>query len=1024
MAVRIQILDYNYSNNTVGNNLITDPSLATGVNWDAGNGWTIANGHATHTAGSFGYLNATNITLFQGQRYKIEYKIENRTAGSFVLANHLEGGANGFIQTNNGVFEYEWQQGGSNLDKLSLWGSSDFNGNIKYVNLFALSGIDRSKSIIGELELTDHSDFPFALTFQIADAKDITATTGEYSKTFKVPATKNNNKLLKHIYNPLVVPQTNMTTFKDCTIIVDGMQELQGLIKISGMGGYGKNISYYDCTFFGNNISWAKKIEGKYLNEPDLFQNSKNLVYNREGIIATWSYDNCTSGSPIVYPVTSYGDFNPEGLQQSIQLLKTHNQVLSTGGAGYYGYNNNGDDYGTPEPSQDWRPAVFVKTTLESIFKKVGYTISSDFMNTDMFKKLVWLLPNFKYNNPDERVDNFSAVAKVINENDLQAPADSPLPAIDEKGCWEIGREINFEDCNQNSSLYNAANDSYIGGAREEVAISTAENLNVTLDNNSHFNMANNYIEISEYGKYIINLSGLQARAARVFRDDSVTSTFRKLDCVVNIELKTVGHTSWNIIGEAKLDDISPSTTGSGGGTQGTNNSTALFSDYQDVQKGEVTIFLNKGDRIRLTKGVKITEVGTDTLHDFKIYIFWKALDNSNFSIRIDPNNVYYGQTYNLENVIEPKYKQIDFIKGVAHAFNLVISTDSINNKVKIEPFDNFYQVTSQAIDWTYKLDRSKEIKDVFLQSNLKKDIIFKYKTDDADAKVKHRGETYFHGILDEYPYKEELTDEFEKGESIFENPFFAGTYNAADKDAASIDVHSACLWQEKENGTQTSPNDVSRPDKGYNFMPRLLYWNNLKLNQSSSFVNYAARIQSWNTNVPGSAELINANINYTTAAVNIYPQAVSINRNDKSYPVLSYGNVWVRELDLANTNNVLSNNFSNYEIGKGLYETYYRSLIEMMKLSLRKRTLFIDLKSKDIINLDYSKLIYLDGCYWRIIRIIDYRPNQNIPTKVELIEWIETGTHALESPFLGSSGEIESYDFDVIDTVITDLPG
>ena len=31
-------------------------------------------------------------------------------------------------------------------------------------------------------------------------------------------------------------------------------------------------------------------------------------------------------------------------------------------------------------------------STLEKIFKQVGYTISSNFMDTDMFKKLVWLL--------------------------------------------------------------------------------------------------------------------------------------------------------------------------------------------------------------------------------------------------------------------------------------------------------------------------------------------------------------------------------------------------------------------------------------------------------------------------------------------------------------------------------------------------------------------------------------------------------------------------------------------------------
>ena len=59
-------------------------------------------------------------------------------------------------------------------------------------------------------------------------------------------------------------------------------------------------------------------------------------------------------------------------------------------------------------PVTDWRPSVFVKTTLDKIFNAVGYRINSAFMETDMFKKLVWLLPNFKYNNSEQREIDYS----------------------------------------------------------------------------------------------------------------------------------------------------------------------------------------------------------------------------------------------------------------------------------------------------------------------------------------------------------------------------------------------------------------------------------------------------------------------------------------------------------------------------------------------------------------------------------------------------------------------------------------
>ena len=72
---------------------------------------------------------------------------------------------------------------------------------------------------------------------------------------------------------------------------------------------------------------------------------------------------------------------------------------------------------------------------------------------------------------------------------------------------------------------------------------------------------------------------------------------------------------------------------------------------------------------------------------------------------------------------------------------------------VYIEPFNSFYQTPANAVDWTSKLDRSREISDKWLPSDLKRNFVFKYKTDDKDEKVKHRGKQYFDGLEDEYQF-------------------------------------------------------------------------------------------------------------------------------------------------------------------------------------------------------------------------------------------------------------------------------
>jgi len=75
-----------------------------------------------------------------------------------------------------------------------------------------------------------------------------------------------------------------------------------------------------------------------------------------------------------------------------------------------------------------------------------------------------------------------------------------------------------------------------------------------------------------------------------------------------------------------------------------------------------------------------------------------------------------------------------------------------------------------------------------------------------------------------------------------------------------------------------------------------------------------------------------------------------------------------------------------------------------MVKENPRVRTLQVNLKIKDIINLDLRKLIYIDGDYWRINKISDYAPLTNKTTKVELVKWISYGGFVSDDPTLNQN--------------------
>jgi hypothetical protein len=206
-----------------------------------------------------------------------------------------------------------------------------------------------------------------------------------------------------------------------------------------------------------------------------------------------------------------------------------------------------------------------------------------------------------------------------------------------------------------------------------------------------------------------------------------------------------------------------------------------------------------------------------------------------------------------------------------------------------------------------------------------------------------------------------------------------------------------SCLWQEKEDGGFISPNDFARPDKGFDFLPRLLYWKKYSPDFTSSPTSICYKFATVQT-FSGSIKTIKAadtNVISSGTLSEIYPQATSINREDVNSIVLSYGNVYVTDYDDVN------NTYSDAVIKEGLYQTYYNNMVNMLKQNPRVRNVNINLNIKDIVNLDFRKLIYIDGVYWRINKIKDFNPLTKSTTKVELVEWVNIGETAAYIPTL-----------------------
>ena len=191
--------------------------------------------------------------------------------------------------------------------------------------------------------------------------------------------------------------------------------------------------------------------------------------------------------------------------------------------------------------------------------------------------------------------------------------------------------------------------------------------------------------------------------------------------------MNTVGQSSWTNIERTSIK-VNPYRI-SNTNNNNANSNNSLMTVFEVLPSVNIdNHWLNKGDKIRITAGFRFNEMVYSSginVQDFTVNIFNRVTDSTEFNITLNSEAVAYGQTYDLDKVINKDYKQIDFIKGIAHAFNLKMTTNETTKTVNIEPFNTFYKDYADAIDWTYKLDRSKEITDKWFETNLNKTFIF-----------------------------------------------------------------------------------------------------------------------------------------------------------------------------------------------------------------------------------------------------------------------------------------------------------
>ncbi len=306
------------------------------------------------------------------------------------------------------------------------------------------------------------------------------------------------------------------------------------------------------------------------------------------------------------------------------------------------------------------------------------------------------------------------------------------------------------------------------------------------------------------------------------------------------------------------------------------------------------------------------------------------------------PINVTIGDTIVVNEQIPKNIRQIDFLVSIVKLFNLYVYEDKFDETlIYITPYIDFYSNnTSNAVDWTHKLNRNKVVK-VKPMSELNAKIYkFKFKSDSDYYNELYR-KRYNEGYGDRiYDSEFEFTQQEKAFEIIFSSTPLVG-YGGEAK------VYSTIFKQTGNAPTVTEENVDS----------------NIRILQTKKITG----ISSWT--IKDGATVLNTLTRYGYAG---HLDDPNIPTND-----LNFGAP--KELFFILTTGSLSSNQFN------VYWSNYMAEITDKNSKLVIGSFY--LTTKDILNLDFSKYIYVDGIAFRLNAIKDYNASSPNDCVVELFK-------------------------------------
>lgn len=360
---------------------------------------------------------------------------------------------------------------------------------------------------------------------------------------------------------------------------------------------------------------------------------------------------------------------------------------------------------------------------------------------------------------------------------------------------------------------------------------------------------------------------------------------------------------------------------------------------FQFGTNTSITVSLSPGDTIQW----RIGQDFYDTIRDVIVH-------QADFTVKAAAGTIavpiQIGDTVNLNSQIPQNIRQVDFLVGIVKLYNLYVYEDKFDETlIYITPYIDFYSRNlSNSFDWTHKLNRNK-ITTVKPMSELNAKVYqFKFKSDSDyynDLYRKRYNEGYGDRIYDS---QFEFTEQTSSFEICFSGTPLVG-YGGEEK------VYPTIF---KRTGTEPNTTEENTDS-------------NIRILQSKKVTG----IQPWNiTNgPPATAPVLNTLTRYGYAGHLDDPDIPADDLNFGAPKELFF---------ILTTGSLSSNQFNVY------WSNYMREITDK---DSKLVTANFYLTTKDILNLDFSKYIYVDGIAFRLNAIKDYDATKPNDCVVELLK-------------------------------------